>query len=137
MATKKIFKQIRAEEISEKLGISLSAFYRLVEKTVDFPPPVRFSSRWVAWFECEVDAWILRQAASQRGEDARHLLQHLVEESRFVEVNLRTDKRRTNEEKEKILEPVSPVTETDKIHSIPRVSGRVRKCRTAKLSPVV
>lgn len=77
--------QLRAEEVAEKLGISLSTFRRFITlKGNDFPQPIRYNSRWVAWFECEVESWIIRKAAEQRGQEPEELAQHLNNEIDFV-----------------------------------------------------
>lgn len=77
--------QLRAKEVAEKLGISLSTFRRLIaSKGNDFPKPIRYNSRWVAWFDCEVESWIIRKAAEQRGQKTEELAQLLNSEIDFI-----------------------------------------------------
>lgn len=72
-----VYAQLRAEQVADRLGISLSTFNRLIKAEESFPKPIKYSSRWVAWFECEVNDWILRKAADQRGVEPAELLNHL------------------------------------------------------------
>lgn len=53
---------LRAKQVAEKLSISQSTFYRILEKNAefsDFPQPRKLSAKWVVWIESEVDSWIL------------------------------------------------------------------------------
>ncbi len=74
-----VYAQLRAEQVADRLGISLSTFNRLIKTETSFPKPIKYSSRWVAWFELEVNDWILRKAAEQRGVEPEVLLSHLRE----------------------------------------------------------
>ncbi|WP_290149956.1 AlpA family phage regulatory protein [uncultured Parasutterella sp.] len=74
-----VYTQLRAEQVADRLGISLSTFNRLIKTETSFPKPIKYSSRWVAWFELEVNDWILRKAAEQRGVEPEVLLSHLRE----------------------------------------------------------
>ena len=71
-------KQLRPEEVAAKLGISVSTFYRFVAaEGSDFPKPIRYSSRWTAYFETEVDMWIINNAAKQRNIKPQELIETL------------------------------------------------------------
>lgn len=71
-------KQLRPEEVAAKLGISIATFYRFVAtEGCDFPKPIRYTARWTAYFETEVDMWIINNAAKQRNIQPEELIQTL------------------------------------------------------------
>lgn len=56
---------IRAEEVAKKMSCSKATLYRVIREDPDFPKPIKFNSRWVAYFECEIDAYLIKKAAKQ------------------------------------------------------------------------
>lgn len=71
-------KQLRPEEVAAKLGISIATFYRFVAaEGGDFPKPIRYTARWTAYFETEVDMWIINNAAKQRNIKPEELIETL------------------------------------------------------------
>lgn len=61
---------IRIGEVQGKVKMKTSAIYKRItpgNKQYDptFPRAVKFSSRFVAWLESEVDAWVEAQVAKR------------------------------------------------------------------------
>ena len=55
---------IRIREVCSKTGIAQSSVWRLCKTDPTFPKPVRLSPACTAWFEHEIDEWLLSKRAS-------------------------------------------------------------------------
>lgn len=75
--------QLRAEQVAEKLGIGVTKLYELAAKDPDFPKPIHHSPRWVVWFECELDAWMIKKAAKESNISVEEMGQRLAVNSAF------------------------------------------------------
>jgi prophage regulatory protein len=58
---------LRVEAVLDRLSISRSQLYRLIEAGV-IPKPISLGARASGWIESEIDAAIARCAARRRGE---------------------------------------------------------------------
>jgi predicted DNA-binding transcriptional regulator AlpA len=55
-------KFLRAKEVAQYLGIAKSTVYYWLNNLDDFPKPIKFSKRIVAWNIEELDTWIIEQS---------------------------------------------------------------------------
>lgn len=57
---------LRLPAVRQRVGLSKSTIHAKIAAG-EFPPPIRLSTRAVAWIEAEVDAWIEQRIANTRG----------------------------------------------------------------------
>lgn len=86
-------RQIRLKTVADKLGCSVQRVYELMKEDKEFPIPTRYTARWVSFFECEIDAYIIKKAAHTTGESIENLTERLLKASVFCyEYNKRVNK---------------------------------------------
>ncbi len=62
IAVPTIRKALRQTQVIEKIGVSKTHLYRLIQKG-DFPKSHKLSERVSVWNECEIDEWLAEKFA--------------------------------------------------------------------------
>lgn len=75
---------LRPEQVCKKLGLEKTKLYELMKNDPDFPKATRHSGRWVTFFECEIDEYIIKKCAFHQGVDCAELTDSLVKSTLFV-----------------------------------------------------
>ena len=60
-------KIIRLPEVRERVGLSGSGIYQLINKN-QFPKQIKLGSRSTGWLESEIQEWIENRIRAARGE---------------------------------------------------------------------
>jgi prophage regulatory protein len=74
---------VRIREVMQRVGISRTQIYRLIQRG-DFPAPVRLSDRISIWRQKDIDEWLSRQfevSSRLRSTDNEVLLQEPMGDS--------------------------------------------------------
>lgn len=73
--TKKPVRILRWPEVHDRIGLSHSQIYNLINQSDDegnalFPPPIKLGTRASGWLESEIENWISRRIAASRGSES-------------------------------------------------------------------
>ena len=58
--------QLRPQQVCERLGCGKTQLYELVKSDPTFPKPIQLSKKWCFWYECEIDAWTIKNRRAAR-----------------------------------------------------------------------
>ena len=61
---------LNLEEVSQRVSLSRSAIYELID-ACDFPKPVALTRQRKGWLVNEIDAWIARRVEERDAPDTR------------------------------------------------------------------
>lgn len=60
---------LKPEELSDKLGISVTALHALRYREKTFPQPIRVSQKVLRWDEADIDSWLNKRKEEENGEN--------------------------------------------------------------------